>query len=209
MALIACPSRYVPKAVIGDLDSVSRSSLEYYGPLGTEIVHYLDQDTNDLEKCFKYLREKCHITPGDSVIVLGSLGGRFDQEMANINAVLKHYLAMPTSPPRLAPPDERPTSGIFGTLGVVLVSEESLVSVLMPTAPGHPHVIYRDEARELPTCGLIPLFGASEVITTGLQWNVTGPLQFGSLISTSNASLDRVPVTVHCDRPLVWTRVLR
>ena len=48
------------------------------------------------------------------------------------------------------------------------------------------------------------------VVTTGLKWNLDGerPLEFGSLISSSNELVEPL-ITVETDSPLLWTTGLK
>ena len=59
---------------------------------------------------------------------------------------------------------------------------------------------------EGPTCGLVPIFGRCETVTTsGLKWNLDGDTsEFGGLVSTSNRVMDEV-VTVESSKPMIFT----
>ena len=92
----------IPNAVIGDLDSL-RPDVEFFlCEKGTKIVKIVDQDRHDLDKSLDYLHTNCakiceeftsksgeQMAGRFSVIILGALGGRFDQDMANLNAIHK------------------------------------------------------------------------------------------------------------------------
>mmetsp|Transcript_62351 Transcript_62351/g.138875 ORF Transcript_62351/g.138875 Transcript_62351/m.138875 type:complete len:107 (-) Transcript_62351:125-445(-) len=87
-----------------------------------------------------------------------------------------------------------------------LLSEHSIAFVLEPGS----HVIEPNPEAEDGTCGLIPLGGRCDgVRTTGLQWNLYGdrPLEFGSLVSSSNRVVGPM-VTVTTSAPLLWTTSL-
>ena len=66
-----------PAAIIGDLDSVDRSSAE---ALGVPMVFVDDQNSTDLEKCL----DKTH---AKIVLGVGFLGGRLDHQTAALNAL--------------------------------------------------------------------------------------------------------------------------
>lgn len=72
-----------PDLIIGDLDSVPPKVLK---KTKAKILKIADQETNDLEKAFRYLRkEKFH-----SVIVLGWSGLREDHMLGNFSVLLKN-----------------------------------------------------------------------------------------------------------------------
>ena len=68
----------VPTAVIGDLDSMPDELKER---LGTLIVHVTEQETNDLNKAFRYCMEK----GWTSIVILGATGRREDHTLGNIS----------------------------------------------------------------------------------------------------------------------------
>ncbi|CEM17517.1 unnamed protein product, partial [Vitrella brassicaformis CCMP3155] len=71
----------LPSHICGDLDSVRPDVLEYFKDREVSILHDRDQDTNDLEKCFQFVRSE--FQTGDKVVVVGAFGGRFDQTICN------------------------------------------------------------------------------------------------------------------------------
>jgi thiamine pyrophosphokinase len=70
-----------PAVLIGDLDSVTEDDLAFWKEAGTRIIqHNPDKDENDLELALLYAKEK----GAQDVLILGGLGGRWDQTLANI-----------------------------------------------------------------------------------------------------------------------------
>ena len=116
-----------------------------------------------------------------TIIMLGSLDGRVDHTLQNINMCLRfHQRAR-----------------------LLLVSDESVCEVL----PARPTLLELDRAREGDTCGLMPL-GAEVTVTRteGLVYPCTGlTLGWGALLSTSNkVAAATAEVLVDAPRPLFW-----
>ena len=209
---------HVPRAIVGDLDSVRPEVLAFYekrGCLTVDLSH--DQDTTDLHKAVTWL-ERDYERDGDDrqtrrrrVLVAGALGGRFDHEMAHLSCL-----------------------HAFADTEIVLLGRTSTARLI----PKGVTVIVPDADAEGPTCGLFPVVGPATVSTSGLRWNLDARvLTFGTNISTSNriltgvdeepldeeSSLDAVNdetrnengasrglqtrsvVRVETDAPLVWT----
>ncbi len=157
-----------------------------------------DQDSNDLDKSLAILKTELNseASQQQSVLVLGAMGGRFDQEMANVNALYQWR-------------------GVFKRL--VLVDVENTCILLEPGLVHRilPMVSRGDEQGEGDWkvlegryCGLLPLGQeAACVRTSGLCWNLHDePLAFGCRISTSNTvPLSTTEVTVQTSHPLLWT----
>ena len=135
------------------------------------------------------------------VFIYGGFGGRFDQEMACINAL--HVWGQKKT---------------FRCTSLALYGEETC-AFLLPAAPAvnEIRIPYPDGKRngdtachdigEGPSCGLIPLGGrCDKVITTGLKWNLDGnmTLEFGGLVSSSNRIMDEV-VTVETSSAMIFT----
>jgi len=71
----------IPAVLIGDLDSVTEDDLGFWKEAGTQIIqHNPDKDENDLELALLYAHEKGM----EEVLILGGLGGRWDQTLSNI-----------------------------------------------------------------------------------------------------------------------------
>ena len=199
---IIYPSRIVP--------------LLTYRPLGTRIERLEDQDENDLDKSVSFLKgridadivdcipapqeEQSNVTPPysplheSSLVVLGAFGGRMDQQMSVLSSLVRWQ-------------------GIFGR--VVLLGEDNCSYLL---EPGYKHVIRLiddDALIEGLTCGLIPINGPVDGITTeGLAWNLLNDrLEMGVRISSSNSlqaglqpsTYSGRQVTVETSGKLLWT----
>jgi thiamine pyrophosphokinase len=75
-----------PNVIIGDLDSVEESVLEYYKN-DALILRVKRQNDTDVEKGLKYAIKKGF----DEVVLLGGTGDRLDHSYCNLGIVLKFY----------------------------------------------------------------------------------------------------------------------
>jgi len=179
--------KFVPDVIKGDLDSLREDVQMYYENLGTIVTREKDQNCNDFFKCLTAVKlmaaEKCP-QKKITVLALGAFGGRFDHEMAAINACFEW----------------QPFAKIM------LFSEENLGFLLPPGT----HRIFPNHQIEGPTCGLLPIGSAvSSVTTRGLKWNLQNQtLKFGGLVSSSNRIVDPV-VDITTSDPLLWMTQLR
>lgn len=70
-----------PQTIIGDMDSLSAADVLAFEAAGAQIIrHPPEKDETDLELALHF----CHELGAQSVVILGGLGGRFDQTLANI-----------------------------------------------------------------------------------------------------------------------------
>lgn len=70
-----------PDFVIGDLDSLKQQEIETLQKKGCEIISYpQEKDETDAELCLQF----CNDNGIQEAILLSSLGGRIDQQLANI-----------------------------------------------------------------------------------------------------------------------------
>ncbi|RUS20266.1 hypothetical protein BC937DRAFT_95581 [Endogone sp. FLAS-F59071] len=164
------------------------SITQYYQ--GTLVEKIDDQNSTDFMKCVALVRERdLERDLKHDIIVLGALGGRFDQTLASI-----HMLFLLRGEGRR----------------MFLVSDECITVLLDVVRVGGKHEVRCDLKVEGPTCGLVPVGVAGATLTTsGLRWNLDHYYcNFGGIISTSNL-LDSDVVTVETDQPVVWTVELR
>ena len=74
-----------PKLVIGDLDSVSQDDIEYLNDKNIEVLKFpIEKDQTDLEIALKELIKRGY----KDILVIGALGGRIDQTLANLGLML-------------------------------------------------------------------------------------------------------------------------
>jgi thiamine pyrophosphokinase len=73
--------RLTPRAVIGDMDSIS--DLERWRDGPAAFVHLAEQDTTDFEKCL-------YATEAPFYIAVGFTGGRIDHMLATFHALLRY-----------------------------------------------------------------------------------------------------------------------
>mmetsp|Transcript_22293 Transcript_22293/g.33826 ORF Transcript_22293/g.33826 Transcript_22293/m.33826 type:complete len:305 (-) Transcript_22293:12-926(-) len=190
---------YIPDLIRGDLDSLRPAVRDFYGQNGVRIEQDPCQNTNDLDKCLQVISKEWlnRVSSNFQVCIYGAFGGRFDQEMASIQALYKWKSAFQN---KLFLYDHNTSA--------FLLSESVLNEIRL--------VFYGDkeipdnEIGDGPTCGLIPIGSRCESVeTTGLKWNLeAASLEFGGMVSTSNQAMDPV-VTVKSSHPLIFTSAVK
>jgi thiamine pyrophosphokinase len=185
-------TNYIPDLIRGDLDSLLPDVRQYYQGLGVRIEEDPCQDTNDLDKALQV----CH-KAYSRILVFGAFGGRFDQEMASLQALYKWGSTF----------DNQIFLYTDETMGF-LIPANVKVEIRLPYYGEDDATTTHDlEMGEGATCGLIPLGGrVDSIATSGLKWDLDGtiPLEFGGLVSTSNRMMQSV-VTVESSHPVVFT----
>ncbi|ADQ14996.1 thiamine diphosphokinase [Halanaerobium hydrogeniformans] len=82
----------VPYSIIGDLDSISEHTKKFFVDQGVEIKKYpVEKDQTDSELAVDYCVDKSL----KKVVLIAALGGRIDQELANLNLleyIITHQL---------------------------------------------------------------------------------------------------------------------
>ena len=76
----------IPHYIIGDLDSISLSTLKYFKNK-SKIIKIKRQNDTDVEKCLKFAIKKKF----DEVVLLGVTGDRLDHTICNLGIVIKFY----------------------------------------------------------------------------------------------------------------------
>ncbi len=80
-ALIAQDFGFTPQTIIGDLDSLTADQVTGFESQGADIQRYPpEKDETDLELALEW----CIQQSAQSIYIIGALGGRFDQTLANI-----------------------------------------------------------------------------------------------------------------------------
>lgn len=147
-----------PDVVIGDLDSISASEKKDLVAHGTQFITYpRDKDQTDLELALDYAIE----IGAEASILIGLLGGRLDQTIANLLLLTKDaYSSMKLS--IFASPDT-----------AHLLRDHDIISI---------------ESKTGDIVSLIPLSPTVTGVTTqNLRWPLNSAiLEFGSTISVSN-----------------------
>jgi len=74
----------IPKLIVGDLDSVNRDDKEFLNDNNIEILKFpTDKDQTDLEIALREIVKRDY----KDVLVIGALGGRIDQTLANLGLI--------------------------------------------------------------------------------------------------------------------------
>lgn len=157
-----------PDVLIGDLDSTGEELVTAFEAAGTRVLRYpARKDFTDLELALQFARDQ----DIREVLVLGALGGRWDQTLANLLL---------------------PAAADLSSLRISLVDGPQ--EILLLRAGEKPEVHHRLEIRGLPgdTVSLVPLGGdACGVTTLGLEYPLQrGRLPFGATLGISNVLLE-------------------
>ena len=145
----------LPEIVIGDLDSVDENTLFELTSAEVDIEQYSeDKDETDIELALHYAAE---LQPS-SILIIGALGGRLDQTLANLSIL---------TDPTLPAIDIRLDDGV----------EEAAFCRASAAKGGQVEV----QGRSGDTVSLLPWNGPVEGVTTeGLQWSLYGETLFAS-----------------------------
>ena len=159
-ALNALKFGLAPQTIVGDLDSLGAEQVEEFRAAGAEILRFpMEKDETDLELALKWSVDN----GASAIVILGALGDRFDQTLANV------YL--------LALPD-------LQDIQIEVVDGEQHIRLLRPGA-------YSVEGGSGDTVSLIPLGGeAGGITSSGLKYPLRDEsLAFGPARGISNVML--------------------
>ncbi|HSG19122.1 MAG TPA: thiamine diphosphokinase [Anaerolineae bacterium] len=174
----------MPDVVIGDFDSIASSTRSELQMAAVEFVVYpRDKDASDLELALRYAATNYH----EEILILGSLGGRLDQMLANVLLLTDPFLQ-------------------GKEVRIVEAHQQAWV-----VGEGEGHI----RGRRGDFVSLLPLRGDAFVKrTVGLQWELTNErLEFGrsrgvSNVMTADSALFEVKsgkvLCIHTDKK--WRR---
>jgi len=174
----------IPRAIVGDLDSIRPHVLDHFVERGSEKIWIDNQEENDFEKSLHYLLDQHTESP--FIICWGAFGDRFDHEIQSFNVMYKHCAKAD---------DSTSDQSIFA------MTDRNFAVLL--NAGKH-----RIECAECqgPFCGVLPLYSAATVSSKGLKYEMNeATLQFGGLISSSNgiAAADKC-IEIETDQMIVF-----
>ena len=153
--------KLTPHVLVGDLDSVDPEDVQMLREGGTEIIeHPARKDQTDLELAVNLAIDR----GANEIIILGGLGGRWDQTLANILLI---------------------TQDRFDAAEIQLIEGSQRILYLQP---GRKHEL---SSRPGTTVSLIPIDGtAGGIRTSGLEYE----LEDGSLISGETRGVSNMMV---------------
>lgn len=167
-ALNALKFHQTPQTIVGDMDSLTDMQAAEFAAQGAELVQYpMDKDETDLELALCWAARH----GATAIYIVGGLGGRFDQTLANV-----YLLALPE------------LDGIH----IEVVDAEQSIRLLKPGR-------HQVKGQAGDTISLIPISRAAGGITTSaLKYPLRGePLQFGPARGLSNVmQADRASIEI-------------
>ncbi|GMS87210.1 hypothetical protein PENTCL1PPCAC_9385, partial [Pristionchus entomophagus] len=173
-----------PSIIAGDINSLGELTKKFYREKQCDFAAQTDDSHTDLIACLDLLR-KAKVTP--PTLVLGGLSGRLDHTLATLHSLVQAQTV---------------ASGSSSASLIYVLDGDNLVCVLSKGS----HRFALDRAHLTDVCGIVPLCQSETRVTTrGFRWNLdNSPLNFGSLISTSN-ELTSDEITVTTTAPVILT----
>jgi thiamine pyrophosphokinase len=135
-------------SIVGDLDSLQPSIQEYYRNRKISIIQEHDQDTNDFQEAVAL----AYSLNFKTVVCLGTLGGRIDQELCNLS-VIEMFTRK----------QQEGLQQRFVALGTT--------SLMFMLKDGETATIKVGELCDVSKVGIF-CFGKSKVDTEGFKWNI-------------------------------------
>lgn len=166
-----------PNYVKGDLDSIEENVRDHYSGLGVEICLDKDQDSTDLGKCLKLVKEL--EGNGDrkeavSVLIHGGIGGRLDQTFHTLHTLLKLELETTTDQNNGKSEENEVLKRCYERNVWVVDSFSKNLTFVINKEFQHELIVKKSWKRESElTCGILPV-GVNEAIVTtkGLRWDL-------------------------------------
>lgn len=195
----ADPLQYTPNILVGDFDSLTTSTKDFYAKLNVDIFHDPDQYSTDYMKAFKhvpvdYMVSRCvsaenHPLKTHQAVTFGGLSGRLDQTV--------HTLSYTRSEQKKR------------DKAVYIVSENNIAWSMCPGT----HHVRADIDKFGECCGILPIATKwAKVSTKGLEWDLGGPglevTGFDGMISSSN-HLNKDVVEVSTDEFIYFNVEIR
>ncbi|KAI4896160.1 hypothetical protein NFI96_032374 [Prochilodus magdalenae] len=159
LSLSPISDRFLPDYISGDFDSITQDVKAFYsgkfperfGNENCRLIETADQDLTDFTKCLTIMVEeiKSRQIQVDTIVILGGLGGRFDQIMATVETLF-HAQKMTELP-------------------VVVIQGSSLALLLRK---GRQQRLCVNTGLEGSWCSLVPVGGPCVTTTSGLRWNL-------------------------------------
>lgn len=181
--------------IIGDLDSFTASSAEFYSslPKPPQVIKIVEQDSTDFAKAVAHVRSlPAHQHQPVDIVAVGGLGGRVDQGLSQM-----HHLCLFQEDPD------------YSQGRMYLVSGESLTFLLKR---GRHRILIPDWAGLFGKhVGIVPIKGPAVISTRGLEWDVKDwRTEFGGRMSTSNHLMPETEVVeVETNGDVVFTVALK
>uniref|UniRef100_A0A0K0EYV9 Thiamine diphosphokinase n=1 Tax=Strongyloides venezuelensis TaxID=75913 RepID=A0A0K0EYV9_STRVS len=173
-----------PNFIIGDFDSISDYSKQYFKDK-SQFVHTPNQDYTDFSKTLEQITLNPLFPSIKNIIVLGGLTGRFDHVLASLNSLITFQASL-----------------FEGKIKTYLIDENNLITVtssLNTTVEIVPNINILTGK-----CGYIPIMQKKTVVTTnGYKWDLENEeIFFGGIISTSN-EIEKNRISIKTNQPVI------
>lgn len=180
-------SCFVPDLISGDFDSINKELLVKYKDLGSAIYETADQNHIDFTKCLRIIGSKyCPTNKFDKVVALSySVSDRFDQVMANVNALFEAKTLLPS----------HVVTCLLSPKSCTYIVEEGSTKLVI------------DKKFCTSECSIFPLSKKCKVTTVGLVLNYhDSTLEIGQTSNFSRKILETTDViTVITDGSLLFS----